>query len=151
VVVVGESPGGVQVCALTGTTAAVMIASAVAHGPLDTGSSPQSGMGPVSAVSTAVAASADLVAVRLPDRSNPEVLSDQLLVIAPPTATTLQLSGGDTPAVPLTAGVGIVTAKAPASLTIRANDATGATLAQLTVAEPDADGLLFGQALIQRW
>jgi hypothetical protein len=154
VVLVGESPGGgVQVCALTGTNTIVTVASAVAHGPLDSsaGSSPPPAMEPVSSITTAVAASADLVAVRLPDRANPEVLSDQLLVIAPAAATTLQISGGDTPAVPLVAGVGIITAKAPAGLTIRANDGTGTTLAQLTVSEPDADGLLFGQALIRRW
>ena len=154
VVVVGESPGGgVQVCALTGTDTHIVLTAVVAGSPLDDSGArpPAAGPAPFSAVTTAVAASADLVAVRLPDPANPDVLSDRLLVIAPAGATALHVSGGSTQTVPLTGGVGVLTAKVPAALTVRATDGAGTTLAQLTVAEPDADGLLFGQALLRRW
>ncbi len=150
VVIVGESPGGgVQICALTGTTEHPALTSAIAQGPLDAGGPPVTEA--VAAVTTGVSASADLVVVRLPDAANPYVLSDRLLVIAPPGATRLQLTGSTTPAVPLVDGVAVVTAKAPAVLTVRATDAGGTTLAQLRLSEPDADGLMFGQALLQRW
>jgi hypothetical protein len=153
VVVVGSSPGdgGVQVCALTGTDEHPVFASVVANGPLDySGGGALSG-GPRAGVTTAVAASSDLVVVRLPDPANPFVLSDRLLVIAPPGATKLHLTGSGTPTVPLVDGVAVITAKVPAVLTVRATDAAGATLAQLKVAEPDADGLIFGQPLLRRW
>ncbi|GAA3240284.1 hypothetical protein ACFO1B_08875 [Dactylosporangium siamense] len=153
VVVVGEAPGGgVQVCALTGTDEHPVFATVVANSPLDySGGNPIPAGGPRAGVTTAVAASADLVVVRLPDPADPFVLSDRLLVIAPPGATKLQLTGSGTPTVPLVDGVAVITAKTPAVLTVRATDAGGATLAQLKVSEPDADGLIFGQALLRRW
>ncbi|WP_327011031.1 hypothetical protein OHA72_29445 [Dactylosporangium sp. NBC_01737] len=153
VVVVGEAPGGgVQVCALTGTDEHPVLSSVVARGPLDySGGAPLPAPAPRAGVTTAVAASADLVVVRLPDPADPFLLSDRLLVIAPAGATTLHVTGSGTPAVPLVDGVAVITAKVPAVLTLRAADAGGRTLAQLQVAEPDGDGLVFGQALVRRW
>ena len=155
VVVVGEVPGGgVQVCALTGTGEFPMLTSAVAAGPLDVEGpsfAPSPGIDAGAAVTTAVAESADLVAVRLPDAANAYVLSDRLLVIAPAAATELRVTGTSPQTVPLIDGVGVITAKVPAGLIVRAVDNGGRTLAQLKIAEPDADGLVFGQALLQRW
>jgi hypothetical protein len=155
VVVTGEAPGGgVQVCAFTGTGDYLALSAAVAHGPLDlSGTTPlgPAGKGPSAVLSTALAATADLVAVRLPDLANPYLLSDRLLVIAPAGATELRVSGRGPQTVPLADGVAVLTAKVPASLGLRAVDGTGATLAQSTVAEPDADGLMFGQPLLKRW
>jgi hypothetical protein len=91
------------------------------------------------------------VTVRLPDPANTGVLSDRLLVVAPVGATELRVSGGAPQTVPLVDGVGVITAKAPAGVTVRAVDAHGTVLAQQTLAEPDADGLMFGQALLRRW
>jgi hypothetical protein len=53
--------------------------------------------------------------------------------------------------VPLVDGVGVITAQVQAVLTVRATDAGGRTLARLDVAKPDGDGLISGQALVQRW
>lgn len=152
VVLLGESAGGVQVCAVTGSGSYAVLGKNVPGGPFDMmGGRPLPEPAPGLAVTTAVAASADLVAVRLPDPANAFLLSDRWLVIGPAGATALRVSGGTAQSVPLVAGVGVVTAKVPAGLTLVAVDAAGATLARATITEPEADGLLFGQALLKRW
>ena len=100
-------------------------------------------------MTTAIAPSADLVAIRLPDPAQPWLYSDRLLVIAPATATRLAVAGG--PPVALAGGVAVVSAKVPAKLSLSALDRNGATVARLTVAEPDADGFLFNQPRVKRW
>ena len=151
VVVIGETSGGsALVCALTGTGTHVALAEVIAggtYGGTDIVPSPAS----FAEVTTSIAPSAALVAVRLPDPLRPLMLSDHLLVIAPAGATTLHISGGSTQTVPLTDGVGVITVKTPAGLTVRATDGNGRTLAQSTVAEPDADAMIFGQPILHRW
>lgn len=101
---------------------------------------------------TATAASSDLVGVRLP---TPEVkdfrptVGDRILVVAPPSATKLKV-GADT--VPLTGGVGFLTAPAPVTdLTLTALDATGTTVATGRYREPDTTGQFFGEGLVDDW
>jgi hypothetical protein len=91
------------------------------------------------------------VTVRLPDPTDASVLSNRLLVIAPVGATKLRVSGSTQQTVPLVGAVGVITVKVPATLTVLAIDITGKALAQMSVDEADADGLILGQALIQRW
>jgi hypothetical protein len=153
VVVAGEAPtGGVQVCALVGASEHPTLTTTVAGRALDfSGGKPLPNSTPATgaAITTAIAPSADLVAVRPPEPANPYLISDRLLVIAPATATQLRVPGRQP--VPLTDGVAVITVPIPASQTITAVDGKGTTVARLTVAEPDADGLLFNQPLLRRW
>ena len=102
-------------------------------------------------VTTAVAASDKLVAVRLPTAEPKVLLSNRILVIAPRAAVELKVTGTAPQTVRLVDGVGVVSGPVPADLTIRAVDNQGRTLAELRFTEPDADGLLFGEPLLQRW
>lgn len=98
---------------------------------------------------TATAASADLVAVRLPADQPVPVLGDRILVVAPPSATELRYDGKT---VRLTDGVGVLTLPAPVGdVTLTAVDATGAVVATARYGEPDADGQFFGQRVIDDW
>jgi hypothetical protein len=150
VVIAGEAPTGeVQVCALVGTGEPTYLVSAVPGRALDlVGGKPlDPSVTAAAVVATGVAPSADLVAVRLPEPTNPFVLSDRWLVIGPATATQLRVSGGAP--VPLAAGIAVISAKIPAGVTLTAVDGAGATVGTLTLAEPDADGYLFNQPLLR--
>ncbi|MET7402962.1 hypothetical protein ABZS66_56725, partial [Dactylosporangium sp. NPDC005572] len=105
---------------------------------------------PTARMTTAVAASDAMVTVRLPDEERIGY-SERLLVIAPPGATRLRVTGGPVATVTLTDGVGVLTAPAPATLTIEALDADGRTLATQTVAEPRTERFLAGQGLVSEW
>jgi hypothetical protein len=98
---------------------------------------------------TATAASADLVAVRLPANRELPTLGDRILVVAPPAATELRY-GGRT--VRLTDGVGVLTLPVPSGdVTFTAVDATGAVLATTRYREPDTNGQIFGERVIDDW
>ncbi|WP_238012944.1 hypothetical protein KZZ52_22800 [Dactylosporangium sp. AC04546] len=145
VVGLGELAGGsAVVCAVAGTGEPLLIWDVrrkAQHPPRAL---------PAARMATAVAASDAIVTVRLPDEATLGY-SDRLLVIAPPTATQLRVTGATVGTVPLTGGVGIVTAPAPATLTIEALDADGRTLATQSVAEPRAERFLAGQGLVNEW
>jgi hypothetical protein len=150
VVALGDlAGGGVQVVAVAGTGDAMLVTGPRGQDP------PRSPLPdfPTARLTTAVAPSDAIVAIRLP--ADPQIgLSDRLLVIAPRGATELRVRGGpgQSAPVPLADGVGVVVAPFPAALGIEAVDAAGATLATLSVAEPrDADTVLGGQALLRRW
>jgi hypothetical protein len=138
VVVAGATDGGVEVCAVTtGTGAGTALSSTVAGRSPDDGS--DSTMAGVGGVSTGVAASTDLVVVRLPDDQHPSLLSDRLLILAPPGTIEATVTGSVTRTVPLKDGVGVVTAPAPADIQVHAGGATA------RVAEPSgAAALVFG-------
>ncbi|MFI5910885.1 hypothetical protein [Dactylosporangium sp. NPDC051541] len=137
--------GSAQVCAVTGHGDAYPISTV--HGeprPADPSFPPAS-------LTTAATKSDALVVVRLPADKNLE-LADRLLVVAPPAATELRVTGGQDPRVTLTGGVGVVLAKVPATLTVEALDSTGQVLATTGVAEPaNADSFIAGQPIISDW
>ncbi|MEV8517874.1 hypothetical protein [Dactylosporangium sp. NPDC051484] len=145
VVGLGElGDGSVQVCAVTGTGGSILVDRV--HGE------PPSGARgfPTARLTTAVAPSDAIVAVRLPADERIE-LSERLLVIAPPGATELRVAGGEAEHVALAGGVAVLVAPVPATLGIEALDATGRTLATLKVAEPHTDRFLAGQGLVRNW
>jgi hypothetical protein len=137
VVVAGQTSEGVEVCAVTASSGlGTAVSSTVAGGPLDDGQAATAGVG---SVSTGVAEAADFVAVRLPDDDHPGLLSDRILVLAPPGAREVSVTGSVTATVPLTNGVGVLTAPAPATIELHAGSATA------RVAEPAGAGaLVFG-------
>ncbi|WP_432991065.1 hypothetical protein [Dactylosporangium sp. CA-233914] len=147
VVALGMLDGGAaQVCAVTGTGQSMLVDTA--HGVETPANSPQS---PPARMTTAAAPSDALVTVRLPARDRVE-LSDRMLVIAPPGATELRVTGGRATRVPLTGGVGVIEAPVPAVLSIQAVDAGGKTLATAQPAEAqDVERSVAGQALVNRW
>jgi hypothetical protein len=126
VVTAGQTSGGVAVNAFLagtpgGSDPGYTQAIFVAGGPLDSGMSPSP---QTSGISTGTAASADFVAVRLPDEQRPWLLSDRILILAPPGTTQVTAAGSVTATVPLSDGVGVLTAKAPATIDLHANGAT---------------------------
>ncbi len=101
---------------------------------------------------TATAASTDLVAVRLPMRDAEPVLSGQILVVAPPSATKLLVDGPGTGSLPLTGGVGVLPAPGPlASQTVTAVDDRGNVVATARYSEPDTTGQFFGERVVDNW
>jgi hypothetical protein len=150
VVIAGDTPGGVVINAVTRPDELAGPAAAVPGGPIERSGEwmTMPGQAPVT---TAVAASDKLVAVRLPTAEPTVVLSNRILVIAPRAAVELRVTGAAPQTVRLVDGVGVVSRPAPADLTIRAVDSGGRTVAELRFTEPDADGLLFGEPLLQRW
>ncbi|WP_433047678.1 hypothetical protein [Dactylosporangium sp. CS-033363] len=141
VVVLGMLDGGAAlVCAVAGAGRAMMAA--------DPSGGPRL---PGGQLTTAVAASDALVTVRLAHESR-QGYSDRLLVIAPPAATTVRVTGGPDEQVALTGGVGVIEAPYPAKLGLEALDASGATLATAGVAEPSgADFLIAGEPIVHNW
>ncbi|WP_426505343.1 hypothetical protein ACPPVO_46955 [Dactylosporangium sp. McL0621] len=145
VVVLGTLYGdAAEVCAATGTGDLLNVSEV--HGePLP------AKLRNTARVTTAVAASDRLVVVRLPHEDRGQ-LSDRLLVVAPPGATRLQVTGGRDALVTLTDGVGVVDAPVPATLSIAALDASGATLVTTGVAEPaGVERFIVGEPLIDDW
>ncbi|WP_433615798.1 hypothetical protein ACQP2P_12760 [Dactylosporangium sp. CA-139114] len=131
VVALGVLDGGaVEVCAATGTGDAIEIGAVSGEPP-----SARLGRNGLARLTKAFAASDRLVVVRLPHEQRLQ-LGDRLLVIAPPDATRLRVTGARDPLVTLTGGVGVIDAPLPATLTVDALDASGATVAATRFAEP---------------
>ncbi|GAA2337546.1 hypothetical protein [Dactylosporangium salmoneum] len=106
---------------------------------------------PPARMTVAVAPSAGLVAVRLPDETRVG-FSDRLLVIGPPEAVQLRVSGKETETVALTGGVGVIVAPVPARVALSAVDGLGRDLARLTVVEPGASSsFLLGLGWLYDW
>ncbi|WP_433206997.1 hypothetical protein ACQP00_40520 [Dactylosporangium sp. CS-047395] len=147
VVTLGMLDGGAAlVCAAAGAGRPMMAANA---SPYDL---PAGGPDvPTGRLTTAVVASDALVTVRLPDQVR-QGYSNRLLVIAPPAATVLRVTGGRDEQVTLDGGVGVIEAPFPARLGIQALDASGATLATAGVAEPSgAEFVIAGEPIIHNW
>ncbi|WP_432839017.1 hypothetical protein [Dactylosporangium sp. CA-092794] len=146
VVALGDlGDGAVQVCAVTGTGDALLVDFVHGEPP------PANLRGyPTARLTTAVAPSDAMVAVRLPADDRVE-LSERLLVLAPPEATELRIDGGQDQHVALSGGVGVIIAPVPASLSIEALDTSGRTVATLSVAEPHTGHIFAGEGLMRDW
>nr|BFE55689.1 hypothetical protein GCM10020063_002150 [Dactylosporangium thailandense] len=140
----GLNGGAAEVCALTGTGDPILVS--YVHGEPPPAKIKDF---PTARLTTALAASDALVVVRLPHDED-VALSDRLLVVAPPGANRLEVSGHGR--LTLTDGVGVVEAPVPASLSIEALDASGAVVARTTVAEPTgADRFTVGEPSLHDW
>ncbi|MER7282901.1 hypothetical protein ABT369_51595 [Dactylosporangium sp. NPDC000244] len=140
----GLNEGAAEVCAVTGTGDPILVG--YVHGEPPPAKIKDF---PTARMTTALAASDALVVVRLPHDED-VALSDRLLVVAPPGATRLQVGGRDR--LTLTGGVGVVEAPVPASLSIEAQDASGAVVARATVAEPvGAQWFTVGEPTFWNW
>ncbi|GAA4253093.1 hypothetical protein GCM10022255_052480 [Dactylosporangium darangshiense] len=145
---VGElGDGSAVVVAATGKGDGYLVTSVKPDTDLEQGAMPSA------QVTTAVSPRSDFVAVRLPAEDH-RSLSDRLLVLAPPGAVELRAGSGPgaETKVTLADGVGVLHVPVPAKVIIRAVDAQGRTVAELTVSEPrNTTQILAGQGLMRNW
>jgi hypothetical protein len=148
----GDGANGVSVVFTQGTNADVLVAGAGRRLRLLPAEDPtmEESRRDWSLASTAVAANADLVAVRLPERlGSRAVWSDRLLVVAPADAVRVR-AGGTT--VALVNGVGVLTLPWPVRAPVRlvAVDRSGAEVATARIVE-SSGWTVFGEPVIENW
>lgn len=108
-----------------------------------------------SLTATAVAGSADLIAVRVPERAGGHAtIGDRLLVVPPPTAVrvvAVDKVGKTINSADVVAGAATLSLPVGQAATLRALDDRGEPLATATIDEPDHGERLFGEQLTLNW